>query len=447
MRVVVDAIPVRGRNSLAIVTDHLLAGWRRAWPEDDLHVVVGAEPGFSAPEGVTVHRVRSRRVKAQATELPALCRALDADALFAVLPTTTVRRLPCPRTIMLFDLRHELRPEMFSKKALLLRRVSWGMGFAQADGVVCISERTRRDLLRSHPQLRDVPVHVALPGADHVDRWQRATGEPPYALAFGQFNNKSVELVLDAWRVQRDRGSVGLPLCIVGVPATHRAALQTRIGELGLEDVVTVLPWLADDEFEQRFAAAKLVVFPSEFEGFGLPAVEALRLGIPLVISSDPALVEVAGGHAAVMAERRGDVLADAVADALSRTAEQLAAARHYAQLFTWERFAADTRGLVQTAVAYGARRTHRPVTPLVEAPVGATVTARPARRASPLPRWAAAAGAATLALSGLSAATYAVVAHSGTAPRPSLPSVPAGTTPSSTPGASTGAGTGSGHG
>ncbi|NHA01524.1 glycosyltransferase family 4 protein [Nocardioides sp. W3-2-3] len=58
----------------------------------------------------------------------------------------------------------------------------------------------------------------------------------------------------------------------------------------------SLMPWLDDDAFQRCFAGAGLIVFPSDFEGFGLPAAEALRLGIPLVVSADEALAEVTGG-------------------------------------------------------------------------------------------------------------------------------------------------------
>ena len=89
---------------------------------------------------------------------------------------------------------------------------------------------------------------------------------------------------------------------LVGVPAHEREAVGARVAALGLSDLVTVRPWLNRAEFQRCFTSAALVVFPSDHEGFGLPAVEAMRLGIPLVITPDKALLETTGGLATVAA-------------------------------------------------------------------------------------------------------------------------------------------------
>ncbi len=92
-----------------------------------------------------------------------------------------------------------------------------------------------------------------------------------------------------------------LPLVVVGLPADARAATEASVLERGLGDVVTVRPWLSTEEFQRTFTSASLVVFPSDFEGFGLPALEAMRLGIPVVVTPDTALLEVTGDMATVM--------------------------------------------------------------------------------------------------------------------------------------------------
>ena len=121
---------------------------------------------------------------------------------------------------------------------------------------------------------------------------------------------------------------------------------------LGLTDLVTVLPWLDPPSFRQQFASASLVVFPSDYEGFGLPAVEAMRLGIPVVVTPDPALLEVTGGQATVMDGWDAGSLARAVPQARRLPAEALARARAHAAGFTWRRTAATVRETLQRCLA-----------------------------------------------------------------------------------------------
>ena len=105
----------------------------------------------------------------------------------------------------------------------------------------------------------------------------------------------------------------------------------------------------------RRFASAGLIVFPSDFEGFGLPAIEAMRLGIPLVISDDEALLEVTGGNATIVGEQDAESLADAVETAWETPPESLERARAYVADRTWEDVAEETRTILAGVAVAGA--------------------------------------------------------------------------------------------
>jgi glycosyltransferase involved in cell wall biosynthesis len=357
MRVVIDGLAIQGENSLSIVSEHLLAGWEGIDHDDELHLVLRSDATIAVPPSVSVHRVElgrsvfAGRLRAQSFRLPRLCRSVRADVMLGMLPSTAPTPLPCPHAVIAWDFRYRLLPRQFRPKTLLLRRASYGIGFRQTDAVACISERTRRDLVRFHPGLSRLPVQVAHLGADHVESWPARRDGEPYAIAFGHLANKNLDLVLDAWFALDVQGEPPLPLRLVGVCERDRPRLQARVEELGLGDFVTVSPWLADEDFRRTFASARLVVFPSDFEGFGLPAVEAMRLGIPVVITPEPALLEVTGGRATVVDGEGPDALARAVDQALRVPAGELAAARQDANRFTWANFAIGVRGLLSDAV------------------------------------------------------------------------------------------------
>jgi glycosyltransferase involved in cell wall biosynthesis len=352
MRVVIDAIPVVPFGGFAVTLEGLLRGWDQLGEGDDLHLLLAEGVEHDLPASITVHRVRVgrpellRRVSVQSRAARRVCREVEADVLLGAVPTTAVVPVGCPKVITVHDLRHELLPEQFSRSRRLIRRVSYGIGYRQAAGLICISERTRRDLLRARPRLAAKPVFTIPWAADHVDRWPArnpSAGEDPYALAFGHFANKGVERVIEAWRILRERGDAR-PLVVVGLPGAERERSLEQIRAAGLDGLVTVLPWLDRDDFRARFASAGLIVFPSEFEGFGLPAVEAMRLGIPLVISADEALVEVTGGHATVVARTDPRSLADSVASAWVTSADELSRARAHVERYGWADVARKTR-------------------------------------------------------------------------------------------------------
>ena len=142
--------------------------------------------------------------------------------------------------------------------------------------------------------------------------------------------------------LKRGRSSVARDaawtLRLVGMSEDDRIRAGERIAALGIADRVVLMPWLDDEQFAQSFVSASLIVFPSEFEGFGLPAVEAMRLGIPLVVSADPALGEVTGGHAVIATDLTPLGLAASMRQAVARSAEELAAAQAWAERFSWDR-------------------------------------------------------------------------------------------------------------
>lgn len=354
MHLVVDAVAVRAGSS-AIVVEHLLEGWRDLAPDDRITVLAGPEgPAFAPPPGVEVLLLRppvggpAAGLWLRTVGVRRHARAVGADAVLSGVPASGVLGTHCRRGVLLYDLRHELRPHQFSLGQRLARRASWGRSLRRADAIFTISHRTLDDLRRLHPGLAR-KAHAAVLGSDHVLTWtDPAPSDRPYALAFGHFSNKNADAVLEGW-ADFCRTDERWTLRLVGMGAADRAAAQEDVRRLGLEQRVELMPWLDDPAFQRLFAGAGLVIFPSDFEGFGLPAAEALRLGIPTVVSTDPALAEVTGGHAVTAASTSPADLGAAFRAAIGLSADELAAGLRFASPFTWRRTAEAVRsGLTQ---------------------------------------------------------------------------------------------------
>jgi glycosyltransferase involved in cell wall biosynthesis len=347
---VVDAMCAE-YGGIRTYVDHLLGHWSAVHPEDQLHVVV--------PQGSTLdtadhtrHELRVRRPGtlgrplAQSTAMHRLIRRLSPDVVLATVPSTTVRRLKVPLAVVILDLRHELRPEQFTRSRRILRKVSYERTYAIADGFLAISHRSLDDLHALHPGTVGVPAEVTYLGADHVLRWPAAVETGP-SVAFAHHTNKNPDLILDAWATLASRGGVVPPLVMIGVSGPSRERLGAKIEERSLGQHVALAPFLPDDEFRRMFSAAASIVFPSDFEGFGLPIVEGMALGKPVVIGPEQATMEVAGGHAVVMADWTADALADAMTAAGQLSTQQLEQAQDWGASFTWDRTAGQTREML----------------------------------------------------------------------------------------------------
>lgn len=347
MRIVIDALCAEF-GGIRTYVEHLLRAWPGLYPEDEVHVMLRAGSTL-ATTGLHRHELGIRgpgvigRPWVQATRMHRLTTAIGPDVILATAPTTDVRRPAAPLMVVILDLRAEILPDQFSRGRRLLRRMSYGRSYRLASGFVAISQRSLDDLHRLHPRTAARRGTVAHLGSDHVHDWPAPTTLGP-AVAFAHHTNKNPDLVIDAWAELARDGATPPALTFLGVSGELRPRLEQRIAAHNLDEVVTLSRFLPDDEFHSVITRASMIVFPSDFEGFGLPIVEGMALGKPVVIGPDTGCLEVAGAHAEVMDGWSAGALAAAVRRAQRRTAAQEAAASAWAARFTWRETVTRTR-------------------------------------------------------------------------------------------------------
>lgn len=354
MKVVVDAMCAEF-GGIRTYVEQLLGRWHELHPADEVHVALRAGSTLPTP-GLVRHELEVRRPDvlgrpwAQASALHALVRRVSPDVVLATAPTTDVRRMQPPLAVVVLDLRTELRPDQFSLGRRLLRKVSYGRTYRLASGFLSISQRSLDDLHRLHPATRRKPGVVTHLAADHVLEWP-----PPdragAAIAFAHHSNKNPELLVEAWALlPADEAAAGLTF--VGVSAELRPRLQELIDRHGLGGTVELAPYLPDDEFRACILRARMIAFPSDFEGFGIPIVEGMLLRKPVVIGPDPGCLEVAGGHASVAAGWEPAALAEAIRAGFAMDEAALDAAESWARSFSWSRTVETTHAALAALAA-----------------------------------------------------------------------------------------------
>ncbi|MFN0061426.1 MAG: glycosyltransferase family 4 protein [Myxococcaceae bacterium] len=299
--------------------------------------------------------------------VPQLLARGDAQLFHAVgnfnLPLRRVRGRPMVLTV--HDLIPELFPETVSHKfrwqfSLWLRR-----SVRVADEIVCVSEATRRDLLTRLPAAQRVPITVVHHGIDHVVPLsaQQAHDElapwklpERWLLYVGALDaRKNVALLLQlARRLVPDK----IALVLAGQQWFGGNTLPAEIErarEAGVD--VRTLGHVTDAQRTALMQACTAFVFPSLYEGFGLPPLEAMRLGAPTLVSNVGALPEVCGEGAQVLPPDDLEAWMQAVRElatqASARTARIQAGQKH-ALAFTWSRCAKETLEVYGRAVAQG---------------------------------------------------------------------------------------------
>nr|WP_166756030.1 glycosyltransferase family 1 protein [Modestobacter marinus] len=199
--------------------------------------------------------------------------------------------------MLLFD-----RPADFPLPKRVLLRQPYAASLRQADALLCVSAATRDRLVGWSPALvgRISVVHSATSPRllATVPSPAAAVAGRPFALVVGDPSpRKNLSVVVSAWhRVVQQRPDAVLAL--VGPPAWGAEAYGPHHAELVASGHVVQLIGVDDGTLRWCYENATVVLAPSLAEGFGLPAVEALDLGAPLVTSLDPALVEVSGDAA-----------------------------------------------------------------------------------------------------------------------------------------------------
>jgi glycosyltransferase involved in cell wall biosynthesis len=256
---------------------------------------------------------------AQQWRLPRLLRDLGADLYHSAYFLMPYSRRPTgiPTLLTVYDLIPLLLPRQSTLRARLLVRGAARLALHSSQSVMAISEATRRDFL-VHFRLQPEKIRAIPLAADPVFRPQpreaiaaaRARYGLPerYVLYLGSNKpHKNLERLVEAWALLQPRGPVSsagqLPtLVIAGAWDNRYPEARQRADSLSLGEQIRWLGPAPETDLPALYGGAMLFAFPSLYEGFGLPVLEAMACGTPVVCSNSSSLPEVAG-DAALMAD------------------------------------------------------------------------------------------------------------------------------------------------
>ena len=333
----------------------------------------------------------------QQSEFIVLCRPADADVLNELganfravaedsrpyslgeqvsIPLTLVRErahllhephyvLPpatrCRAVVTIHDCIHLMFPQYLpGRLAHVYARISMWSAVHKADRILTVSEASKRDILRFF----DVPANkvaviynaiderfLAPPDQERMDLIrQRYQLDHPFLLYVGNIKpHKNLERLIDAFGRARGQGLDDLRLVIIGDEISKYPPLRQSVHRHRLDKYVRFLGFQPHDTLAAFYRLARAFVFPSLYEGFGLPPLEAMACGTPVVTSNVSSLPEIAGDAALLVDPYDPDSIADgirqAVADAAVR-ARLIERGYARAREFSWERAVGDIHGI-----------------------------------------------------------------------------------------------------
>jgi glycosyltransferase involved in cell wall biosynthesis len=260
-------------------------------------------------------RFRPARIVWEQTALPLAATRLGLHALLNPGFTAPVY-CPCPAVTVFHDMQHKRHPEHFRWFDLPFWRVLLFASAHRATVLLADSDATRADVLRYY-RLPARKVRVVRLGVDPAFFGLPRAPERILLTVSTLHPHKGLGALLEAF-ARFHRAQPGFRLVIAGLRGFHAEALEKLRQDLGLTGIVEFTGWIPRAQLYDLYTRAWAFLYPSTFEGFGMPVVEALAAGIPTGCSNIAPLCALAGGAALLF--EAGNV--DAICSAMVRLAE-----------------------------------------------------------------------------------------------------------------------------
>lgn len=373
MHVVVDARYIsRLQSGIGLYTQHLLRALAAIDPTTRytyLTVSDGPDPGIRQPNfspWVTRISFENHLVGDlwQSSYLPFRLAALGADLYHGPAVFLPLLKLGYRTVVTIHDLVAFLFPETVPTKYGIYMRWMTRLSVRSADRIIADSEATREDLVRQLgvPPEKIRTIHAALgtgyePVRDParleaVRRSYRLEG--PYILFVGNLEpRKNLVRLIEAYALLRRRVRLPHRLVLAGKRGWLYRPIFQAVERLGLQQEVIFTGYVAPEDLPAVYSMAEVFAFPSIYEGFGLPVLEAMACGVPVVAGASGSIPEVAGDAALLVPPYQVEAIAEALHRVLTEAvlrAELTARGLARSRAFSWERVAIQTREVYQQA-------------------------------------------------------------------------------------------------
>ena len=332
-----------------------------------------SEPNFSPPHGMRVSRPQwptgspYSRIVWEQLIAPIALRRQKVD-LFHAMAFVAPIASPCPTVVTVFDLGFLLFPAAFKTMNRIYLRTMTKASSRKAKRVIAISDSTRRAVIAKLgiPGDRVETIYCGVdpsfhpPSAAEVQAFREEKSLPEHFVFFlGTIEpRKNVSRLVEAFAALPASSSMEASsphLIIAGGRGWFSDPVFARIEELGIKDRVHVVGYVPEEEKMLWYGAATCFCYPSLYEGFGLPPLEAMACGVPVITSDTSSLPEVVGDAGLTVPPDQTSALSEALHRVLSdgvlrATLSEKGLAR--AVKFSWAESARQTAAVYRAAIA-----------------------------------------------------------------------------------------------
>ena len=238
----------------------------------------------------------------QFTSIPKKLKSLHVDAVIELAHfgpfglNDTIKKIT-----FIHDLTPIIYPSFHSRLSVIMHKYLLPRIIKNADLIFCNSKTTQKDLLNYFPSSSE-KTHLAYLGCSSIFKpnfdkkiLQKYNIQKPYFLSVGTLEpRKNLEILLDAWMIFKEKGGME-KLVLTGRKGWQHENLIHKINNNKYANELIFTDFVLESELPALYSQAKAMVYPSHYEGFGLPVLEAMSCGCPVVVSNNSALPEVGG--------------------------------------------------------------------------------------------------------------------------------------------------------
>ena len=320
---------------------------------------------FPPPARIKQIDIRGNRINAwERIRLP-IAATVDGIDLLHCPSQTAPPVTPCPVVLTVHDIIPLRMDDGWSRSAVQRFRKALARSVGKARRIIAVSEFTRHDLLDEfrldegkidviHWGVHTKP-HQAIPEEDWEVLCETTGLRPPFFVAFGGDSpRKNVARVLKAMSIFTRHVDRDGQLALIGVTSSMRDKIEAMANELEISRNVICLGYLPDRTVSYMLGRSEAVIYASLYEGFGLPILEAMSVGAPVITSNATSMPEIAGDAAILVDPHDVGAIAEAMRECYlneSVKGELRARGCHRHECFTWERAARQTLAVYQKAL------------------------------------------------------------------------------------------------
>ncbi|MEW6606640.1 MAG: glycosyltransferase family 1 protein [bacterium] len=263
----------------------------------------------------------------------------------------------CPIIVTIHDLSFIHYPQYFTKREQLRMSMLIPITARQATKILAVSEYSKKDIINSYriPEDKIVVTYDGVNESFHPIDNQELLDEivakygitNKFVLYVGNIHpRKNLGRLIEAYCLLKKNHNIKHKLVIVGKKAWLYADVFKRVREMGLENEIVFTEYVPQEDLPLLYNAAEVFVYPSIFEGFGIPPLESMACGTPVITSNTSSFPEVVGDAGVTVSPHSVDDIAKAIYDVLSNPQMQKRLSEkgiERAKLFTWENTAKRT--------------------------------------------------------------------------------------------------------